>query len=85
MTTMTNVFFTEIRDNRERANVAEIFERARLMGYDLVKFNGWTDFDLGPSGMPGPRYVEAKENGQRIREIVRTFDVDVSIFQTVCK
>ena len=65
---LTPVFYTKI--NPDAVTVTEVFHVAHTLGYELVKFDGWTDADLGPSGQPGPRRTEANENGRRIAEIV---------------
>ena len=65
---MTTVFYTAIRPANGQS-VASIIRTAQTIGYTMVKFNGWTDDDLGPSGMPGPRRAEAKVNLDLLNEI----------------
>ena len=65
---MKPVYYTQI--NPDTTTETEIFRKAHALGYELVKFAGWTDADLGPSGNPGPRRAEANKNARRIAEIV---------------
>lgn len=62
---------------------ADVIRRAHALGYELIKFNGWTDADLGPSGMPGPRRAEATENRRKLKLICDSFppELFISVFQ----
>lgn len=68
----TTVFYTDIDTSDGGPNEIEVIRHAQRLGYELVRFAGWSDADLGPSGTPGPRREMAEINRQRIREIVRT-------------
>lgn len=65
---MTTILYSAIRPATGQT-VADVIRRARDMGYTLTIFNGWTDDDIGPSGMPGPRRAEVNSNGSILREI----------------
>lgn len=46
---------------------AEVIRRAHALGYEMVPFNGWDNADLGFAGNRGPRWTEAKLNGEKLR------------------
>jgi len=48
---------------------ADVIKKAYILGYELVRFNGWDNDDLGSSGNHGSRWQEAKINGEILREI----------------
>lgn len=53
-----------------------VIKRAHTLGYELVKFAGWSDTDIGPSGMPGPRRGDATANRKKLSIISKSFDRD---------
>ena len=53
----------------EGQTITDVIRRARALGYTLMRFEGWTDADLGPSGMPGPHRADADRNRMALREI----------------
>jgi hypothetical protein len=72
---MKPVFYTHIRPAIGQT-VVDVIRRAHTLGYEMMTFAGWTDADLGPSGMPGPRRAEAKANGELIRAIQDACELD---------
>ncbi len=80
---MISVFYTTIDAEDVVGGERKVFERARLLGYDLVKFEGWTDSDIGYGGNRGTRYPEYAENKKRIREIVDSFQSSYLVIQHV--
>jgi hypothetical protein len=72
---MKPVLYTHIRPAIGQP-VLDVIRRAHSLGYELILFAGWTDADLGPSGMPGPRRDDAKANGDSIRAIQDACEID---------
>lgn len=66
---MATTYYTEIRDTREHPAIVEVIKRAELLGYPLIRFNGWSDSEIGTAAFPGTRRVEVVENRARLNEI----------------
>lgn len=65
---MKTVLYTRIRPAHGQTE-AQVISRAHVLGYELMPFNGWDDADLGYAGNRGPRWAEAKLNGEKLRAI----------------
>ena len=52
-------------------SMPQLLRVIHTLGYELVRFCGWTDADLGMPGNRGPRWVEAQTNYGRIVAIQR--------------
>lgn len=65
---MKTVLYSKIRPAIGQ-NEADVVKKAHALGYELVKFNGWDNDDLGSSGNHGPRWGDVRVNGIALREI----------------
>lgn len=68
MANLTPVFYTSIRPAIDQTEFT-VIRMAHVLGYEMVPFTGFTDIDIGPSGMHGPKYNEASVNRRRIKQI----------------
>lgn len=82
------VFYTHIdlnhdEDGGENITEAQVIRRAHTLGYELMRFPGWTDAELAsPRFSPQSRLTEVRANQAKIHEITNAFpDYTVSIFQ----
>ena len=67
---MKTVLYSAIRLT-EGQSLTDIIRTAHALGYELVRFNGWTNEDLGHryGEYKGARRDEADANAKMIREI----------------
>ena len=65
---MTPVFYTSIRPAHQQS-ITDITRRARAMGYELMRFNGYSNSDIGYAGNRGPHFEFSRLNLARCIEI----------------
>lgn len=65
---MKTALYSNIRPAFGQTKV-DVIRRAHALGYELLKFVGFDDADLGYAGNRGPLWMTAKANGAILREI----------------
>ncbi|MHB2010052.1 MAG: hypothetical protein ACYCOX_18700 [Acidobacteriaceae bacterium] len=65
---MKPIFYTNIRPAHGQTESA-VIKKAHVLGFELVRFNGYSDADIGYAGNRGPKYDESRENLAALREI----------------
>lgn len=65
---MKTAFYTKI-DLYDGLTEADVIKRAHVLGYELMKFAGYSDADLGMPGNHGPRWADAQRNKTALKTI----------------
>lgn len=65
---MDIVFYVNIRPAVGQ-RIDQVITKASRMGYTLMRFEGYSDADIGPSGEHGPKWAESRANMRAIQAI----------------
>ena len=66
---MQPAFYTKTRTATGQTE-RDIIRTAHALGYELMRFNGWTNADLGSVSNHGPHYEQAALNHKILMEII---------------
>jgi hypothetical protein len=74
---MKPIFYTEIQ--LEAGTEKELVKLAHTLGYELVKFNGYSAEELGWAGFKGIKREEAKQNLEATEEVLDAFASKIGV------